>query len=185
LALHPLLEGEKTMKGTIVKCLQDLVCTKFGKDKWEKSLEDAGIPKSTSIMPISDYDDALVVKVVGTVCKNLGITLQQAADAFGDYWVNVYSQNMYGRFYAKCKTAKDFLLNMDALHVTMTQTMQNAHPPRFDYEVVNDKTLVMNYKSSRGLIDFLVGLIKGIGTFYKENLKVIKLSPTKVQIVFE
>jgi hypothetical protein len=42
----------------------------------------------------------------------------------------------------------------------------------------------MKYKSRRGLIDFMVGLIKGVGKFYKEDLKVTKLSSDKVEIVF-
>lgn len=172
------------MKGSIVNCLQELVVTKFGKDKWEKSLEDAGLPKNTAFLPIADVDDAAVMKVVGTVCKNLGITLSQAAEAFGDHWVNAYSQKMYGRFYTNFKTAKEFLLNMDNLHVTMTQTMKNAKPPRFDFEWKDAKTLIMTYKSPRGLIDFLVGLVKGVGKFYHENLAVTKIGTTKVQIVF-
>jgi hypothetical protein len=42
----------------------------------------------------------------------------------------------------------------------------------------------MKYKSHRNLIDFLVGLIKGVGKFYKEDLKVTKLTNDKVEIVF-
>jgi hypothetical protein len=43
----------------------------------------------------------------------------------------------------------------------------------------------MKYKSKRKLIDFMVGLIKGVGKFYKENLKVKKISDDKVEIIFE
>ncbi|MBF0099535.1 MAG: heme NO-binding domain-containing protein [Desulfobacterales bacterium] len=42
------------MKGTIVKCLQDLVSSKFGKDKWEKSLESVGIQKNMSFLPTNE-----------------------------------------------------------------------------------------------------------------------------------
>jgi hypothetical protein len=172
------------MKGTIVKCLQELVVSKFGKEKWEKSLEDVGIAKNTMFLPIGDVDDVAVMKVVQSVCKNLNITLTQAADAFGEYWVNTYSQQLYSSFYKKHKTAKDFLLDMDNLHVTMTNMMKNAHPPRFDYEWKGDNTLIMHYHSQRGMIDFLLGLVKGVGIFYKENLKVSKLGADKLQIVF-
>ncbi|MCP4540472.1 MAG: hypothetical protein GY832_25320, partial [Chloroflexi bacterium] len=58
------------MKGTIVKCLEELVVTQFGQDKWEKSLEDAGLSASTGGLPMSDVDDALVMKLVGSVCAN-------------------------------------------------------------------------------------------------------------------
>jgi len=66
----------------------------------------------------------------------------------------------------------------------VTKNIQNAHPPRFEYEWKDQKTLIMKYKSHRNLIDFLVGLIKSVGKFYKEDLKVTKLTNDKVEIVF-
>ena len=91
------------MKGTIVRCLEDLVVTQFGEDKWQKSLEDAGIKSSRIFLPFEDVEDSVVMKLVTAVCKNLNISLSQAADAFGDYWVNVYSQNLYPQYYKKHK----------------------------------------------------------------------------------
>jgi hypothetical protein len=172
------------MKGTILKCLQELVISNFGKDKWEKSLEDAGLKKSTLFIPIMDVDDSQTMKIIEAVCKVLNISLTQAADAFGDYWVNVYSQKMYSNYY-KEKTAKEFLLNMDNIHVEITKTIKNARPPRFEYEWKDDKTLIMHYHSFRGLIDFVIGLVKGVGKFYKENIKVTKLGIGKIQIIFQ
>ena len=172
------------MKGTIVKCLEDLVVGNFGKDTWHKALEDAGLPKTTIFLPMADVDDSKALEVVGALCKNLNMSLEQAADAFGDYWVNVYSQKIYPHFYAKNKTARDFLLDMDNVHLETTRTMQDAKPPRFDYEWKDDKTLIMHYKSHRGLIDFVVGLAKGVGKCYNEDLQVTKLGTNKVQISF-
>jgi hypothetical protein len=172
------------MKGVIAQCLGELVSTKFGQDKWEQSLEDAGMPKTMPILPISDLDDALVLKVVDAVCRNLNLSLAQAADAFGDYWVNVYSQKMYSAFYAKHKSARGFLSDMNALHVAMTKSMKNAKPPRFEHEWQDDKTLVIHYRSHRNLVDFAVGLIKGVGKHYHERLGVTKLGADKIQVTF-
>ena len=172
------------MKGTIVRCLEELVVTQFGEDKWQKSLEDAGIKSSRIFLPFEDVEDSVVMKLVTAVCKNLNISLSQAADAFGDYWVNVYSQKLYPQYYAKHKTARDFLLDMDAVHVAMTKTIKDAKPPRFDYEWKSEDTLIMHYRSHRGLIDFAVGLVKGVGKFYNESLRVTKLGSDKIEIVF-
>lgn len=172
------------MKGTIVKCLEELVTKNFGRDKWEKSLKDIGLNTSTIIWTMTDFEDAEVIKLIEALCKNLGLTFVQAADAFGEYWVNVYSQKMYPLFYERNDNAKDFLLDMDNVHVKMTQMMKEAHPPRFDYEWKDNKTLIMHYQSNRGLIDFMVGLTKGVGKFYKENIKVTKLGSDRIQIVF-
>ena len=82
-------------------------------------------------------------------------------------------------------TAKDFLLKMDKAHFDSTKMLEGARPPRFDYEWVGPKTLIMHYKSQRGLIDIMVGLIKGVGKYFKENLQVRKLDDKRVEIVFE
>ncbi len=171
------------MKGVIADCLKNLVVNKFGQDKWAKSLEIAGLSKNATFLAGQDIPDETVLQLVDSVCKVLNITMLQAADAFGDYWVNDYAANIYKPFY-KATTAKEFLLNMDEVHVNITKNIPNAHPPRFTYKWENDKTLVMHYKSSRGLIDFMVGLAKGVAKYYKENLKITKVGNDKVQIEF-
>lgn len=175
------------MKGVIACCLADLVQSKFGKDKWEKILEKSGIPAGTKFLCTEDIPDEAVLNVVKNTCDVLNVTLIQAADAFGDYWVNDFAVKMYKAyypFYPADKNAKGLLTNMDSVHKMVTRHVPNAHPPRFDYEWKNDRTLIMHYKSNRGLIDFLVGLIKGVGRYYQEDLKVTKLGPDSVQVVF-
>ncbi len=172
------------MKGIIAMCLKDLVVEKFGADKWEECLRKAGADQDISILATSNMHDEVVLKVVQGVCATLGISLQQAADAFGEHWVCNYSQKIYPAYYRKYGTAKEFLLAMDKVHVEMTESIKDAHPPRFDYEWKDKRTLIMKYNSNRNLIDFAVGLAKGVGKFYKEDLKVLKLADDKMQIVF-
>lgn len=173
------------MKGTIVQCLEELVTTRFGKAQWNKALENAGIKTPAIFLPFQNIDDAVVMRVVTAVCDLLNLSLAQAADAFGEYWVMEYSQRLYPHYYAKYKTAKEFLLAMDAVHVSMTKNIQDAKPPRFEYEWKDENTLIMHYISHRGLLDFVVGLAKGVGKFYHEPLTVTKIEPDKVQIVFQ
>jgi hypothetical protein len=172
------------MKGVIVNCLKELVTEKFGKDKWEAALEKAGIEKNASFLATQDVDDGAVLKVVGATCGVLNISLQQAADAFGEHWVCSYAAKVYRPYYQGVTSAKDFLLKMDEVHRISTESIPNAKPPRFEYSWENDKTLIMKYKSHRGMVDFLIGLIKGVGKYFKENLKVSKLSEDKVKVVF-
>lgn len=172
------------MKGVIAICLEQLVIEKFGQDKWEKILTSVGLPSDKKFLPSEDVDDAAVMSVIQATCKVLGITLAQAADAFGDYWVNTYAKKMYSAYYMKPKNAKEFLLAMDKVHERTTLTVTNARPPRFEYEEKDAKTLIMKYKSQRGLIDILVGLVKGVGKHFNENLKVTKLDSSTLQIVF-
>ena len=172
------------MKGVIADCLGKLVSNKFGKEKWQDSLELAGLPPYTSFLATQDIPDESIMKVIESVCKVLDINLQQAADVFGDYWMNDYAPHIYGVYYRQSKSAKQFLLNMDDVHRMTTENIPNAHPPRFTYEWEDDDTLIMNYESKRGLIIFLIGLIKGVGKYYKENLEVKQMGDNRVQVVF-
>ncbi|MCK4545540.1 heme NO-binding domain-containing protein [candidate division WOR-3 bacterium] len=172
------------MKGVITIALREMIMEKYGKEKWEAILKKADLDTSFIMLPISNIDDEIVLKIVNSVCEILNISLVQAADAFGEYWVAVYAQKLYHSFFINVKTAKEFLLKMDSVHVTTTKNMPDAHPPRFEYEWKDDKTLIMKYKSERNLIDIFVGLIKGVGKYYKEDLKVTKLEDNKVEIIF-
>ncbi|HOP07090.1 MAG TPA: heme NO-binding domain-containing protein [candidate division Zixibacteria bacterium] len=173
------------MKGTIIKCLQDLVTDKYGQEEWKAAIEDAGLRRNTIFMPISDIDDESVLAIITAVCTRQKLSLAEISNIFGDYWVNVYSQVMYKQFFQRHSTARQFILAMDDVHVNMTRTMANARPPRFDYEWKDDCTLHMTYKSHRGLIDLMVGLIKGVGRYYGESLGVTLVSRNIVQIVFQ
>lgn len=172
------------MKGVIAVCLANLVQEKFGKEKWHEILEASGLPKTTFFMPSTNVEDAAVMTVVESTCKVLNLSLQQAADAFGDYWVNDYAPKIYKAYYRGKDNAKDFLLDMDKVHISVTERIADAKPPKFEYQWLDEKTLIMKYISHRGLIDFLVGLIKGVGKHFNEKLTVSKMSSEKVKVVF-
>jgi hypothetical protein len=172
------------MKGVIFACLNELVVDEFGQDKWERALERAGLPKDTHYLPIADVDDAAVMQVVEATCSVLGITQQQAADAFGRHWACNYAPKMYGAYYIGIESAKEFLLKLDDIHVATTRAIANAHPPRFTYEDAGENALIMEYHSERGLMPFFTGLVRGIAKYYGEEADISSLGPTKVRILF-
>ena len=172
------------MKGVIINCLAEMVKEKFGEDKWEATLKGAGLDRSTVFFTTQDIPDDVALKVIESACQVLGISRAQAADAFGEYWVNTFAPKIYGAYYEGVNSAKDFLLNMDRVHRAATRSLPDAHPPRFGYDWQDDKTLIMTYQSHRGLIDIMIGLIKGVGKYYQEDLQVTQIGPNKVRIVF-
>ncbi len=172
------------MKGTIVKCLQGLVVDKFGKEQWEEICNRSGFPTKGLISLSADIEDATALELITNTCAVLDITLEQAADAFGDYWVNDYAVEIYKSIYGRFSSAREFILGMDDVHIQVTQSIENARPPRFDYEWKDDQTLVVTYKSQRGLIDVFAGLVRGLGKHFDEPLTVTKLSDDKVQVVW-
>jgi Haem-NO-binding len=172
------------MKGSIVVCLSKLICEKFGKDKWLSSLKMSGMDEKTIFLVTNDIDDAKIFEIIDNLCKLLNITKNQAADAFGEYWVNSYAPTIYKSYYRRFQNAKEFILGLDSVHEMVTSTIPNAHPPRFFIEKIDDNTLNVTYKSSRKMIDFYIGLAKGVGIYYKTKMDIKKISEENVEIKF-
>ena len=126
----------------------------------------------------------MALELFNNTCSVLDLEFEQAADAFGDYWCNEYAPKMYSSIYAQFRSARRFILALDKIHEMPIRTLDNARPPRFDYEEVGADRLLVNYKSPRNLVDVYVGLARGVGRYFGEDLKVTKLGPDKVEIVF-
>jgi hypothetical protein len=172
------------MKGVIMACLSQLVAEKFGQEKLAEIMQACGMDPHKIFMATEDVPEETAMKMLQSTCEALHITLQQAADAFGEYWVNVYAPKIYGIYYKNVDNARDFLTRMDEVHVRTTKSMENATPPRFDYDWEDEDTLIITYKSPRNLIDICIGLVKGVGKYYQENLEVTKLSNDKIKVKF-
>ncbi len=172
------------MKGVIPNCLGEFVKKKYGMKKWGDCLETAGLNRNTIFLLATDIDDNTVFRLVDSSCRVLDMSFIQFSDAFGDFWMNVYAPRIYRNYFTGANSAKEFLLKMDGVNVTITKNIQNALPPRFDYEWKDDNLLIMRYKSRRGLIDFVVGLVKGVGKHYREHLIVRRISDSAVEIIF-
>jgi hypothetical protein len=172
------------MKGTITRCMGELVQSKWGADAWRRIVARAGAKDDiTLMMPSADIDDQLALALLEAACTELGVTPAQAADAFGEYWCCVYAPKVYKNIVARFKSAKEMILGLDDVHVEMTRSIPNARPPRFTYSWRDAKTLVVKYSSHRNLVHVYVGLVRGVGKFYGEQLTVRTTGQT-VEIQF-
>lgn len=172
------------MKGTIIKCLAELVLEKHGDVVWQRIMDDAGFAKHTLILAIGDIDDDQAIRLLSSTTKVLGITPEQAADAFGEHWCCVYAPRVYARTLQRFSSARDLILGLDQIHVDVTRTMANAAPPRFAYAWKSSNVLEVTYTSHRGLIDIYIGLARGVGKMFNEALVVRKVSSTLAEITF-
>ena len=172
------------MKGTILKCLQEMVEIRFGKPEWQGILSDAGFKGPQLFSLSADVDEGKALALFASTARVLEISAEQAAEAFGDYWVNDYAPRVYQTIYARHKSAREFLLAMDGVHVMVTESVPNARPPRFDFEIQGEKTVLVTYKSKRGLIDLYIGLVRGVGKRFGTQLEIQKLSARQVKITF-
>jgi hypothetical protein len=175
------------MKGTITKCLAELVENEFGREKWDAIVADAKVDAKTVpllTLPASDVDDATAGRLIESTCRVLGVSLQEAADAFGEYWCCTYAPRVYAVTVGKFRDARHWLLELDDVHVRVTATMKDARPPRFDYHWVDEDTLEVTYKSHRKLLPIYMGLARGVAAYFGERLNVQQVATDRVRIEF-
>ncbi|MFH1459760.1 MAG: heme NO-binding domain-containing protein [Candidatus Omnitrophota bacterium] len=172
------------MKGVFIKCLSDLIHEKYSKNQWEEILIKCGINSETNFIVTQDIKDIEALGIIEVAREVLKLSAEELAELFAQYWINVFAPTMYSIYFQKARNAREFLLKMDEVHQRTTRNLPNAHPPRFEYKEIDKKTLIMKYKSYRGLMHFFVALVKAVGTYYKEELKVRQISGNKVEIIF-
>lgn len=159
------------MKGTIVKCLEELVCEKFGREAWAESLAFAGL-ESRIFNTFEDVPDAEVMTLLRGVGAGQGLPMDGVMEAFGEYWSTVYAPRIYEAYYSGAKNARALLLQLDQIHTAMTKSVKMARPPHFRYEWRGEKHLIMHYQSGRGLVALMPALVRGVGKYYSEYLNV-------------
>ncbi len=160
------------MKGTIPKCLEEMVRARHGEASWNEVKVEAGLATWHTFLTTEDIPDETVKALFGSAAKVLGRTVQEVMDDFGMHWSTVYAPDIYGVFFKRAANAREMLLSVAEIHRKTTATVPNAKPPRFSYEWQDDDTLVMTYDSERNLAALMPGLIRGVGAYYREKLEV-------------
>lgn len=171
------------MKGTVVKCMEELVTTKFGVAKWKECLKKAGLPESKLYSTLDDVPDGEILGLMKAIGQAAGLNQDHVMSAFGEHWSTVYAPRVYKSYFDAAKSTREFLMKLDEVHVAMTRSIKMAHPPRFTYQWQGDKHLVMHYGSSRGLVALMPGLIAGLGKHYKDH-PVARVSGNEVHVQF-
>jgi hypothetical protein len=177
------------MRAQLFLCLTELITKKFGKEKLDAILAASGLSDSKTYMRYFDgfdFSDEKFVELVKNLCSILNITPEQAADAFGEYWVCEYAPRLYPEYYENIKNAEDFLTKLDSIHSDVTANSPSntkaAYPPHFDVERAGDNTLHIHYKSKRRMIDFYIGLVKGVGKYFNTPLEIQKISEEEIDV---
>ncbi|MDR2534769.1 MAG: heme NO-binding domain-containing protein [Treponema sp.] len=181
---HTVTKAQRSMKGTIFRCIADWIKSAAGVEKLREILKNSKMP-SEYVTRITDVEEELIYRMLQYIEETLKMTSQQVLDGIGEYWVNTYAPKYYKSYYYGMDSAKSFIMGLDKIHDQVTKIIPNAKPPRFDFEEINEYTLKVHYKSHRKMIDFYIGLVKGVGKFFKTPLKIKKLSEEYVEIRFE
>ncbi len=174
------------MKGTIHYCLEELMLEKYGQDAWENCVQLMGYEEGFSfdLAIRDDIDEKESINLFVKAAEAANVSIPQIFDDFGEHWCCVYAPTLYGAFFEGSNNTKQALLNLDWVHSVVTKKIENARPPRFHYDQLNEDVLEIEYKSDRHLIDLFISLIKGLNKKYGDHSMIEKLSEAKIRLTF-
>ena len=155
------------MYGIVNRAIEDLVKENFGAEKWEAVLERSGIEVDFFISS-EPYDDAITYRLAEAVSSELGISLAEVLQAFGEWWILKTGKEKYGGLMeAGGSSLREFLINLPLFHNRIMLIYPKLTPPEFKVSNITENGLHVHYHSKReGFQEFVRGLLSGLGKMY-------------------
>jgi guanylate cyclase soluble subunit beta len=159
------------MFGWINDCTEQLVCSKFGVDTWHriKQRADCQVPDGGFVRH-ERYDDASTVALVVAAAQELGISVPDVMEVFGQYFMEFTRQEGYENL-LRCQgsTLRAWLANVNALHDHLEASLPDGFvKPVFWCQDESDHKILLHYFSRRGslLAPVVKGVVKEVARFH-------------------
>ncbi|UMZ72935.1 heme NO-binding domain-containing protein [Natranaerofaba carboxydovora] len=162
------------MKGTVVLVWIESLKGLFGDATITEVLQEMDLEGDQMITPTMDVSEENAVQLVEKVAKKVG---KNSAEIFRQMGRNnIWSFKEFFPSYFDQNSAKEFLCMMDEVHRQLTKMIEGANPPRLIAEELSPNRIKLRYESNRGLFDYLLGLIEGVGDYFEEEVELEELS---------
>lgn len=180
------------MKGTVVNIWLNTIEKLYGEKVKNEVLTQQGWDIHHMITPLEEIEDVKIKNLIDAFAKKQGISSSALWTKLGEN--NIASFYDWFPSYFDTASAMGFLSLMDKVHAQLTKMIPGAKPPRLIPEPIDEKNFHMIYKSKRGLHDYLMGLIQGVGAHFGEKIeaKIIEQSKesdgthvVKIHLAFE
>ncbi|MCC5652487.1 heme NO-binding domain-containing protein [Nostoc sp. XA013] len=161
------------MYGLVNKAIQDMVCSRFGKETWKEIKHKAEVDIDV-FLNMEGYPDDITHKLVKAASVVLSLSTQQIMQAFGEFWIQYTAQEGYGEMMDMSgDTLPDFLENLDNLHARVGVSFPNLQPPSFECTDMEENSLSLHYRSDReGLTPMILGLVQGLGNRFDTEVDI-------------
>lgn len=159
------------MKGIVFTEFLELVEDQFGIAMVEQIISECDLQSEGVYTSVGTYSHKEMFAMVGKLSELKGIPVSKLLELFGEYFFTTLSTD-YPQFMDQ-PNMFTFLKSIDNyIHPEVLKLYPEAELPSFQAEMKGDKEMLLQYRSTRKMADFAVGLIKGAATFYKENATV-------------
>jgi predicted hydrocarbon binding protein len=162
------------MKGLVFREFLEMVENEFGYETVDTIIEKSKVPSNGVYTSVGTYKAEEMFALVGELSRETNIPVNKLLFTFGKYIFNVFLKS-YPVFFEHKKNSFELLADVEGkIHVEVLKLYPEAELPSFDVEMVNDKEMVMVYRSKRSMGDFAEGLIVGCTEFFNEKASIEK-----------
>ena len=168
------------MKGTVVATWLNTTRKLFGEDVVKNAMSYAGWGENKIFSPIENVEDDKVNKYIKYISDNKNITTKELWRKIGQDNIISFSKD-YPAFF-KHENAYSFLKSMYDVHVVMTKKFIGAKPPILTITPISRREAIFTYNSSRGMFEYFLGMLEGVGNYFNEKIQVEEISKTKTSL---
>ncbi|MDF2589487.1 MAG: methyl-accepting chemotaxis sensory transducer [Anaerocolumna sp.] len=175
------------MKGTVVSTWVASCRKLFGDNVVNTALNTYGVSPEHIFTPLEDVEDRVALGIIDHVGNSVGKNHKEIWFTMGEENIKTFSKSYPGFF--RHESAYQFLKSMNDVHVIVMKRFRGAVPPGLDVLPISSHEIIFTYRSKRGMVDYLSGLISGVANFFNEKIIVDVVeqngNETKLKLTFE
>ena len=147
------------MKGIVFTEFLDLVEDKFGLGMVDKIISQSSLESEGIYTSVGTYSFSEMLQLLQNLNDNTGISIDDLLLVYGEHFFNVI-ENSYPGLLATYKDPIEMISSIENhIHVEVRKIYPDAELPTFIVEEKTANSLVLNYKSSRAMHHFGLGLM--------------------------
>jgi hypothetical protein len=169
------LQLEAPMVGLIHKILFDLLEETGGTEAVLEVKRKAGVDEDKAFRMDEVYDDQEWQRLLGAACDVLGVTQEQAEEAYADFFCKD-AMKRWPMWFSMSKTAREFLERQPKIHNGFATGVRDhkagqAINDKFDLEQA-EHGIVMHYRSPNQLCGFYIAMARWIINHYGDDASI-------------
>ncbi|MFV0341278.1 MAG: heme NO-binding domain-containing protein [Anaerocolumna sp.] len=171
------------MKGTVVSSWVESCKKLFGDSIVSEALSKYNLTNDHIFSPLEDVEDRVAEGIIDHIGNTLGKSHKEIWNTMGEENIKTFSKNYPGFF--RHESAYQFLKSMNDVHIIVMKRFRGAKPPLLDVAPISSNEIYFTYRSKRGMVDYLEGLIHGVSNFFQEEIKTDMISQKDGEAVFK
>lgn len=161
------------MHGIIFVELKKYVDAKVGPGAWDKLLGMAGMPAHI-FMPVRQYPDEDVVKLVTAAAKATGAEVDAILEDFGAFIAPDLLRLYAALIQPEWRTLDVVQHTEETVHRVVRLRNPGAAPPYLRAERTSPDEVVVHYTSQRKLCAIAKGIVRGVSTHFGDGVTILE-----------